>query len=344
MTLKEFTRSLVEEKRVGDSTVKRKYVSTDNQSLYAEVSYLGGRLVVEKAYPNTMSGTKELNNFFAQFKSDQDVRKYFKISEGEITVNLKQLSEEIKKNRDLAQEVIDEKGNPATLKSRIARKRAAASRLEPLYVQYKTALRSKMLFILVIGDKQEEFASIASEQGVDVQNADAFYDDLVSRLNPTLYAGREKASVFVDVLGRHLEDKAGELDISEYPQINFKQKYAKTLRSKEDALALTKLIINNEVGPEIVGLDVLEKAARRAVGEDFSDETLGIVVTLKDESMTKEIFEGLSTISSRTFLVTAGSADSKEKALVKVSEISKDTVLGALTKVAKSIKKSVKTK
>jgi hypothetical protein len=342
MNIRDFTRTLVEEKRIGETATRREYISLDKATLFGEVSAMGGRLVVEKSFPNTFTGREAIKKFLNNFETDEDIKTYFKLKNGDIVVNLEQLAQEIQKNRALAEEEIDEKGNPATLKSRIARKRAAQSRLEPLYVQYKSELRPRTLFVLAVGDKKDEFASVAASQGVDVQNIDVFYEDLVSRLNPALYSGRESVTVLFDVLGRILEEKAIELNIASYPQLVFKQKYATTIKSKEDALAVIKKAVNEQVGPEMAALDVLERAARNASKQNFSDSTYGVIVTLSDESIAASIVEGLQKISQKTALVIAGTSETSEKAVAKVSEVNEDSVVQALMKVAKHVKKVTK--
>src|ERR1035437_435955 len=127
--------------------------------------------------------------------------------------------EESKKDRVFAEENVEE-GAIETLNGRRGRKNQAVERLKTLKLTYRQDLMESAAFIVVTGDKREEFETLARDSFACFSaNPNALYEDLANRIPEALYHGKESASGIFDVLGRHLEDKARELGIIGYPQM-----------------------------------------------------------------------------------------------------------------------------
>ena len=161
----------------------------------------------------------------------------------------------------------------------------------------KKTLINKMAMLLVTGSKAEEFCEIAQAEGnMFLALADNLYEDISSRIpEPVIKRGMKTAAI-IDILGRHLEDKAAELDIASYPAIVYKSKYDKKVENSKDMLELTKILVNSELGSERVGYDVLEQVSRQAVNDMFDGKILPVVVLLKDDSIVNDVIEGLKKI------------------------------------------------
>lgn len=249
---------------------------------------------------------------------------------------LNKIVEDIKKNKTLAEEQIGEDSDPRTLKGRLGRKNSAKERLKSLYREYKKTLVNKMAMLLVTGSKAEEFCEIAQSEGnMFLALADNLYEDISTRIpEPVIKRGMKTAAI-LDILSRHLEDKATELDIASYPAIVYKTKYEKRVENSADMLELTKTIINNEVGPELVGFDVLEQVSRQAVNDMFDGKILPVVVLLKDDSIVDEVVEGLKKIGAvSTVLAGEGKAPKNSS---KVSDVTKEQVFSVLKKMQKQV-------
>lgn len=245
-------------------------------------------------------------------------------------MNLEQLAEEIKINKSFAEEVIDG-GNPQTLNNRLGRKESAKRRLEDLYVVYKKELNGKILSVLVTGSEAEEFANIAETTGnMYKASADNVYEDLVGRLNPVLYSGTESTAAIIETISRHVYDKAQELDLLEYPELYYKSKYARKISSKEEALALTKEVINTELGSAFAAYDVLEQVTRKAINAFFAGKVLPVVVVLKESSLTNELKEGLKSIGT-VFTVLAG--EGSIEADFKIEKTDQKSVINILKQI-----------
>jgi hypothetical protein len=107
----------------------------------------------------------------------------------------------------------------------------------------------------VAGSAKDQFAEIAkNEFKCFTADPEGFYKDLADRLPVTLYNQKTPPSNLFDIMGRHLEDKAQEMQIVGYPQMVFHSKYQKACNGKEDFKNLIKEAINDQVGSEIAGL------------------------------------------------------------------------------------------
>lgn len=251
-------------------------------------------------------------------------------------MSLVKIVEEIKKNKALAEEVVSEADDPRTVRGRLGRKNSAKERLKFLYRDYKKTLRNKMAILLVTGDKAEDFCELAQAEGnMFYAKADALYEDLSSRVPEALLKRGMKTSALIDVLSRHLEDKANELDLASYPALVYKSKYEEKIDSKEKMLTLTKKLLNEEVGPELTGYDVLEQVTKQAVNDMFDGKILPVVVLLKDDSMVERVVEGLRAVGTvSTVLAGEGIAP---KGSAKVSEVTKEQVFSVLKKMQKQV-------
>src|SRR5579859_5714826 len=100
--------------------------------------------------------------------------------------------EEIKKVKPLAEENVDETKFIETLNARRGRKAQAVERLKQLKREYRGKLRTSAAFILVVGDKRNEFASTAAESfGCFVDDPESFYKDLAKRISKVSDVKRE---------------------------------------------------------------------------------------------------------------------------------------------------------
>lgn len=251
-------------------------------------------------------------------------------------MTLNKIVDDIKKNKALAEEQIDENSDPRTLKSRIGRKNSAKEKLKLLYRDYKKTLVNKVALLLVTGNKAEEFCEVAQTEGnMFLAIADNLYEDLSSRIPEAVIKRGMKTAAIIDILGRHLEDKANELDVASYPALVYKSKYDKKIENSGDMLELTKTLINSEVGSDLVGLDVLEQVSRQAVNDMFDGKILPVVVLLKDNSIAEEVVEGLKRIGAvSTVLAGDGKAP---KGSSKVSDVTKEQVFSVLKKMQKQV-------
>jgi hypothetical protein len=249
---------------------------------------------------------------------------------------LNKIVDDIKKNKALAEEQIDENSDPRTVKSRIGRKNSAKEKLRLLYRDYKKTLINKMAMLLVTGSKAEEFCEIAQADGnMFLASADNVYEDLSSRIPESIIKRGMKSAAIIDIIGRHLEDKANELDIASYPALVYKTKYEKKIEDQKDLLALVKTLINNEVGSELVGLDVLEQVTMQAVNDMFNGKVLPVVVLLKDDTIVDDVAEGLKKIG--TVSVVLAGAGTTPKNSSKVSDVTKEQVFSVLKKMQKQV-------
>lgn len=256
-------------------------------------------------------------------------------------MSLAEILKEIKSVQVFANEDV-ESGAPETLVGRRGRKAQSIERLKQLKTAYRNELRSTAAFIIVIGDKRDEFTSVAIE-GYKCFNADpeSFYSDLVDRVPKSSYLGKEGLHNLFDILGRHLEDKALELDIIGYPQLIFRQEYRKSLNTREDFLSVVKKAVTEQVGGEVVGLQAVKTLTDVAIERNNTAKMTPILLPTGDETFGLTVARDLERISNRVFVVVAGETSlqvSNEEALV-VKEPTNEGVKKALRTISNSLRK-----
>jgi hypothetical protein len=259
-------------------------------------------------------------------------------------MSLVKVLEEIKKIQPVALEDVDS-GPMETLNARRGRKRNAQLELKRLREEYAQHLLRGAVFILVTGSVREEFVTLATsnkDYGVFSADPEFFYQDLANRVAPALYQGKSTVANLFDVLGRHLEDKALELGVLEYPQLRFKSEYSRVIKSKEDFVELIKRAINEQVGGEFVGVQTIRSIASEAIDTSHNASITPILLSTQDEKLALDLVAALERITPRVFLVVAGRSSRGIKAVegaVLVKEASEESVATALTTVRNSLKK-----
>lgn len=255
-------------------------------------------------------------------------------------MSLAEILKEIKAVTPFAEEDV-ETGAPETLAGRRGRKNQSIEKLKQLKTAYRNELRSTAAFIIVVGDKRDEFTAVATES-YKCFNADPefFYSDLVDRIPRASYLGKEGLSNLFDILGRHLEDKALELDIVGYPQLIFRQEYRKNLASREDFLSVVKTAVTEQVGGEVVGLQAVKNLTEVAIQRNNTAKMTPILLPTGDEKFALTIAKDLERISTRVFIVVAGSTTDELKGdVVLVPETTNENIKKALRTISNSLRK-----
>ena len=258
-------------------------------------------------------------------------------------MSLAKTMEEIKKVKGFAEEDVDS-GPRETLSGRRGRKNQAIEQLKMLKREYRLKLLESAAFIIVTGSAKDEFTRLATEEFKCMStNPDTFYNDLADRIPPALYNGGETVSNLFDVIGRHLEDKAGELDINGYPQLIFKQEYRTTLKSKADLTNLIRTAINDKVGPEIVGIQAASSLLNAAIAAEHSAKVTPIILATDNEKLALELDGSLDRLKPRgVFLIVAGKGTKALKAVdgvISVKDPTSESVGAALAQVSSVTKR-----
>jgi hypothetical protein len=257
-------------------------------------------------------------------------------------MNLGEILAELKKVQPLADE--DVSGGPLeTLRGRQGRKEQAISQLADLRGAYERELRRTAAFILVVGDKREEFVALATESFKCFNtNPETLFIDLVNKISPTLYLGRENMANIFDILGRHLEDKAIELGIVGYPQLIYTQEYHRHCGTREEFLSLVKQAIVNKVGGELVGIQAAKSLTAEAIAKNNAAKYTPVLLPTGDERFALKIATDLDRISTRVFIIAVGNTTDERlntEDVIRVPEANATSVRKALKTVSDSIKR-----
>lgn len=256
-------------------------------------------------------------------------------------MSLAELLTKIKEVKPLAEENVTT-GEATTLNARRGRQRQAAEQLVRLYRAYTNELMRTAAFIVVIGDKREEFSTLAVDNFKCLSSdPDTYFADLASRVPSSLYLGKESVSNIFDILGRHIEEKAHELDIVGYPQLIFRQEYQQSLRTPADFLKLVRQAVTDQMGGEIVGIQAAHSLTKDAIEKGNTAKFTPIVLTTQYEKFGLRIAQDLGRISTRVFLVKSGAttvAGTDEFDAV-LEDVSKEEVKKVLKNISNSLKK-----
>lgn len=257
-------------------------------------------------------------------------------------MTLEELLAKIKEVQPLAEENV-ETGPAETLNARRGRQRQSVEELVRLRRAYTSELMRTAAFIVVVGDKRDEFSNLAVNNFKCFStDPEAYFADLVNRVPRNLYLGRESVSNIFDVLGRHIEEKAHELDIVGYPQLLFKQEYQRTLRDTADFLGLVKEAVTDQIGGEIVGIQAAHSLTKTAIERKNKSKLTPIILSTGDEKFGIKVANDLGRITSRVFFVVAGEMKTPLKNTEEVfllPETTKESVSKTLNSVKNFLKK-----
>lgn len=256
---------------------------------------------------------------------------------------LNKILEEIKKLQPFIDEDTDS-GPTETLSARRGRQRNAVEQVKGFRRDYTADLLRSAVFILTVGSEREAFEGLATTEGSCLSSdAESFFKDIAGRIHPTLYVGRgDTVSNLFDVAGRHLEDKARELGILEYPQMIFKSQYRRQIETVEQLTALVKQAIMDQVGGELVGINAISQLTDAAIASNHTATVTPVVLSTADQKFSVELISHLERLTPRVFLVIAGDAPSQitsvEGAII-VKDVNAKAVKGALKQIRSSLKK-----
>jgi hypothetical protein len=225
--------------------------------------------------------------------------------------------------------------------ARRGRKFQSLEKIRQLRTAYNREINRNSLFIVVTGSAREEFAKIATEVGVFTANPESFYEDVAKRVSPELYLGKETLSNLFEVVGRHLEDKAMELDIIGYPMLRFQDKYRVAVNSTTDFVTLLKRSINDQIGAEITGINAIRSIVDEAITRDHSAKTTSITLPTGDEILAQELLRDLGRLTPKVFLVVAGKSSKAMRDVegsISVKTATMDSVTETLTKIRGQLK------
>lgn len=249
------------------------------------------------------------------------------------TTDLKELGEKIKKARAIA--TSDPGTEPNTRRMRLGNINQAKEELAALSLAYRQQILANAIFVLVTGDDADKFAAIAEKKydcfSVDVED---FYKEMVKNIPTALYKGKTASGNLLEFISSNMEEKARSLNIVSFPALVFDSKYKKALKDDADLLKLTKIVINEKVGGEIVGLDAADRVFERLLQSELSGKKVPIILQVKDASMVEDISKGLKrSLTRKTFVISTGSEVDQ-----KIQNISFET-LESVT--VKSVEKSL---
>lgn len=226
-------------------------------------------------------------------------------------MSLQKIMEEIKKVRVYADEEVGEHPRE-TLGGRLARQKKAKEDMKSLTESYRQALLNSAVFILVVGDKREEFVKIGTEEfKFFTADPDQFYKDIAGQVSPSLYENKTSSPNVLDVVSRVLENKAMDVGILGYPMISFKQEHSRFIVGRAEFTQLIKEIISKQVGTEVVGAMATKAILSQALEMEHDGKTTPILLPVSEknvESLT-ELISGLRRISRNVAIVTTSSGD-----------------------------------
>lgn len=221
-------------------------------------------------------------------------------------MSLQTTVQKLKELKPFIEENVEE-GPVETLNGRRGRKNQAIEQTENLKRQYLSELLDSAIFIVVVGNKRDEFEKLATGEGVNLFSTDpeTFYRDLAGRMHPSLFNGNSSQTDLFDILGRHLEDKMIELGLRAYNQMVFRDTYVQPIKNAEQFVQLLKTAINDQIGAEIVAVQAVNSIANKAIDAAYVSSVTPIVLSTKDEKLALNLIRDLPQ-KRPAFLIVAG--------------------------------------
>jgi len=251
------------------------------------------------------------------------------MSLGEILekINLEKVTAEIDLDKVSARARVYKKGQVESAKNR----------LEGLYIDYKNEVLKRAIFIMVTGDKSEEFAGIAEEEYKCFKvDGKIFYKEIVDQLSLDLYHNKNINAPILDVVGNVLEGKMKGLDVTSYPSLSFNAKYSRVIKTRKEMVETVKEAVNDTVGGEVVGYDALERVSKEAVNKNYSKELVPILIYNKDEDFITGICDSIRVINPKVVRIAAGNTETNINALATLDEVNAEQVGKALKTIAEN--------
>lgn len=253
--------------------------------------------------------------------------------------SIEEVVKEINKKKAMA--LLEPGDNPMNYSTKVGKIKRAKVDLEDLYLKYRSEVQLRSLFMIVTGKQAKKFADLASKEFFCYQlDSNGFYEGLIKDVGARLYTNQPASPSLFDILGKTLEDRAREIGVLGYPALIFESKYKKVLSGKEDLLTLLKRAFNEKVGIEMLGLDAIERAATLAINdEDEEKQVLSkfpIIMVTEDESIVKDLAQGLGFVSNNVFIIGAGSVKDekvKQNCSHTLKQITNKTVENSLVKI-----------
>jgi len=249
---------------------------------------------------------------------------------------LEQILEQINENKKIAETDLSTV-SPRAYPYKLGQVNSAKSKLEGLYIDYKNQILNRAVFILVTGDRSEDFANIAKDEFQCFSVAgETLAKEVVSEISPQLYQGKTVNASIFDVIDNVLEKKMKALDVMSYNSLMFNTKYQKLVKNEKEMIAVTRDAINDIVGGEIIALDALEKTAQEAVNKNYKSKIVPILIHSEDFSLIKTLSRDIIKINPRVVRVLAGKTDCKEdlNTIAKLKKVDIEEVGNALKKIA----------
>lgn len=263
-------------------------------------------------------------------------------------MSLAKVLEEMKQIRPIADEDLDaiDMNDPrnhsllSTIGTRRGRKARAQEELKMLRQEYSDLLLKGALFIIAVGTKSAEFNEMAENEGNCLRaGAEDLFEELATRVHPDLYTNKSSTSNLFDVVGRHLEDKANELGISEYPQLIMNDRLSRHVTDKADFVQLLKQALVQQVGGELVGINAIRSITDKAIAANHKAAITPVVLTTTDEAFALMLMPDLRRLTPNAYLVVAGESDvSQLPGVINVAEVNAKSVKAALKQIKNNLK------
>jgi hypothetical protein len=250
-------------------------------------------------------------------------------------MSLETILEEINENKKIAEIDLDTV-NPRVRGFKFGQVNSAKNKLEGLYIDYKNELLKRTLFILVTGSDSEIFAEIAERDfKVFSSNAKTLFKEVADQISPQIYLNKTTNASTFDIISNVLDDKLKNLDIIEHQALMFNTKFQKVIKNSNEFVQLISDAVTDIIGSEVVGVDALERTAKKAVNLNYKSKMVPILIHTKDEKLIGDLSKSLRTLSSRVVQVAAGKLTNEDlNVLASLTEVNETNVGDTLKEIA----------
>lgn len=184
-----------------------------------------------------------------------------------------------------------------------ANRRNAKEKLNQEVLGLQIAVLQNSLFLVVTGDKREEFAQIASEFDVFSNSYDDFYKLIVDSIAPNAWKGVAFGPQIVDQINAVMAVFADNAGITNYDPVVYKTSMdGGSTRDPIVFQANVKKFFERNLGADYSVVSALSNTTRKIAQEGFKWDTVPLLITA-DKKDAEMVTKAISSLTGRFVLI-----------------------------------------
>jgi hypothetical protein len=223
----------------------------------------------------------------------------------------------------------------STYNNRRSFQRQAGENLDNLFIELKNSVKQNHVLMIGMGNGANKFGEVVQEH-VTTINVDGLYEQIADQLDPRLYTGKHLNAYLFDNFISAIDVVFKHLDIKDYVHMTYDVKYSGLINDRSDLIKVLKRVINDKFEADIMGVYIMDKAARTIISNNVAKTIVPIYVPIEDELLVED---ALKLANRRTFFIGAGNLNKelKKRMNFNINKIDEENALEILSKIRSMI-------